>query len=128
MSSTAPSPPAATSLWRLALSLSIWATHFILCYVTAAIYCAKFAGTARDFIALRLIIVAYTIIALLAIGWDALAAGRHLRRAGEPPPFDDDTPQDRHRFLAFSTLLLAGLSFVATVFSGLVAIFFEDCR
>ncbi|MGB7839915.1 MAG: hypothetical protein WBL40_17580 [Terrimicrobiaceae bacterium] len=32
------------SLWLLMISPTIWAAHFLLCYLTAAIWCAKFAG------------------------------------------------------------------------------------
>ena len=41
---------------------------------------------------------------------------------------DFDTPEDRHRFLGFASLLLAGLSAVATILVALGAVFFETCR
>lgn len=125
----APAPaPRPTSLWRLALSPSVWALHFLLCYITAAIYCAKFSDGRDGLVVVRIVIAAYTAVAVGVIGADALNAARRLRACGEAPPFDQDTPEDRHRFMAFSTLLLAGLSLVATVFSGLVAVFFENCQ
>jgi hypothetical protein len=43
-------------------------------------------------------------------------------------PHDHDTPADRHRFLGFATFLLGLLSALATIFTALVAIFFQDCR
>ena len=43
-------------------------------------------------------------------------------------PHDFDTPGDRHRFLGFATVLLAGLSAVATLFAALVVLYFKDCR
>jgi hypothetical protein len=43
-------------------------------------------------------------------------------------PHDFDTPGDRHRFLGFATVLLAGLSAVATLFAAVVVLYFEDCR
>jgi hypothetical protein len=43
-------------------------------------------------------------------------------------PNDDDTPEDRHRFLGLATLLLAGLSVVAVVFTAIASFFFESCR
>jgi hypothetical protein len=47
---------------------------------------------------------------------------------GETTPHDADTIQDRRRFLAYATLLLSGLSFVATLFVALPAVFFASCR
>lgn|SRR5690606_23899547 len=124
----AESSPRPTRLWRLALSPSVWALHFLLCYITAAIYCAKFAGADGGLTVVRVTIAVYTLVAAGVIGADAISAIGRLRRRGEAPPFDADTPEDRERFLAFSTLLLAGLSLVATLFSGIVAVFFENCR
>jgi len=42
-------------------------------------------------------------------------------------PHDDDTPEDRHRFLGFATLLLSALSAVAVLYAGLVAVFIRSC-
>ena len=43
-------------------------------------------------------------------------------------PHDDDTPEDRHRFIGFSTFLLSGLSAVAVVYTGLAALLIETCQ
>ena len=32
------------SLWLLIVSPSMWAAHFLPCYITAAVWCEKFAG------------------------------------------------------------------------------------
>ena len=37
-------PESRESFWRLTSAPAIWAPHFMLCYVTAAIWCAKAAG------------------------------------------------------------------------------------
>ena len=38
-------PPARWgSLWLLTFGPGIWAVHFLLCYVTAAVWCARVAG------------------------------------------------------------------------------------
>ena len=47
---------------------------------------------------------------------------------GDAPPHDEGTAIDRLRFLALSTRLLAGLSFVAVIFTALPVIVFGDCR
>ena len=44
------------------------------------------------------------------------------------PGHDQDTDLDRERFLEFSTVLLAALSFVGVLFVGLPALTILDCR
>lgn len=115
------------SLWLLTASPSIWAAHFLLCYVTAAIWCEKFVGFGGSLTTVRLAIVAYSAMALTGIGivgW--IGSGRH--RFGDAElPHDADTPEDRHRFLGFATLLLSALSAVAVLYVSLVAVFFGAC-
>ncbi|MGQ9424493.1 hypothetical protein ACXYTJ_00915 [Gilvimarinus sp. F26214L] len=115
------------SLWLLVISPTIWALHFVLSYVTAAIWCAKSVehsgplGTARTAVAI------YTLVAALgvtAVAWRGL---RKMRRGAITPPFDDDSPLERHQFLGWATVLLSGLSLVAIVYAGLGALFIETC-
>lgn len=116
------------SLWMLTLSPAIWAAHFMLCYVTAAIWCAKQPTALAPLAGVRSAIAVYTVIALgiiAIVGWIGYRAHRF---GGEPPPHDADTPEDRHRFMGFSTLLLSGLSAVAVVYAALVAVFVETCQ
>ena len=134
-------PEQPAHLWLLALSPMVWALHFLACYVTAAIWCAKSAPAATPLGPARVAVAAYTVVALAVIaatGWHAWrrlrrgGAGGRPPRGGSPPPIggphDADTPGDRERFLALATLLLSGLSFVATVFTALAAVFIGDCR
>ena len=116
------------SLWRLIVSPAIWAAHFLLSYLTAAIWCAKFAGRDGSLGGVRVAIDIYTALALLGIGLNGWSGWRRHRHGAETAPHDFDSPADRHRFLGFATLLLAALSFVATIFVAIVALFFEDCR
>lgn len=116
------------SLWFLTVSPTVWAAHFLLCYITAAIWCAKFAPRSDSLGPVRALIGAYTIAALVVIGLSGWSGWRRYRLGGEPVPFDADTPEDRHRFLGFATLLLSLLSAVAVLFAALVVVFFEDCR
>lgn len=112
------------SLWMLTVSPLIWAAHFLACYLTAAIWCAKVDG---GLMPVRTAIAIFTIVALAGIaltGW--LGYKRHRYADGEPP-HDLDTPGDRHRFLGFATLLLSGLSFVAVIYAGMVALYFRSC-
>jgi len=116
------------SLWDLILSPAIWAAHFLLSYVTAAIWCAKFAPRFGSLEPVRWAIAAYTVVALAGIGWNGWGAFRRHRFQAQPLPHDFDSPGDRHRFLGFATLLLAALSAIATLFAATVVVFFEDCR
>ena len=121
-------PEGKESLWRLIVSPTIWAVHFMLSYVTVAIWCAKFAPRFGALTPARWLIVAYTLVALVGIalnGWDGYRRHRYQR---EPVPHDADTPEDRHRFLGFATALLAALSAVAVLFAAMVLLYFEDCR
>jgi hypothetical protein len=53
---------------------------------------------------------------------------RRHRLGSAELPHDDDSPEDRHRFLGFSTFLLSALSAVAVVYSALAAVFIETCQ
>lgn len=115
-------------LWLLATPPAIWAAHFLLSYVTAAVWCARFAGRDGVMGGVSTAILWFTVVALGAIaivGWDAYK--RHAHQ-GQEEAHDRDTPEDRHRFLGHATFLLAGLSAVATIFSALAASFFETCQ
>jgi hypothetical protein len=105
----------------------IWATHLLSSYITAAIWCAKVAGPGASLGAVRSAIVWYTVVALAGIalvGWRGLRWHRH---GTEATTHDLDTPEDRHRFLGFATLLLAGLSALATIYAAFATSFFHGC-
>lgn len=121
--------PRDRSLRDMIVAPTIWGAHFLLCYVGAAVYCAKAATPAADLAAVRLWIALVTLIALGGIAASAMRAFRHGHfRVAETTPHDADTITDRRRFLAYATLLLSGLSFVATVFVALPAAFMTTCR
>lgn len=115
------------TLWLLAFSPAIWSIHFLLSYATASVWCAKIAGRDNRIDGALIAILVYTVVALAGIfivGW--LGYRRH--RVGDGAlPHDDDTPEDRTRFLGFATLLLSGLSALATIFSAFVLFFFRRC-
>lgn len=120
-------PEARTSLVSLVAAPIVWAGHFALSYITAAIWCAKAAGPARSLDGARFAIVIYTAVALVAIaliGWRAL---RH-HRMNRAVPEDRDTPEARHRFVTFATLLLAGLSAIAIGYAALAVALVGSCR
>jgi hypothetical protein len=115
------------NLWLLPASPAIWAAHFLTSYATAALWCGKLAGAGDSLTPVRAVLALYTLVALAAIavvGWRGYL--RH-RYGDAPPPHDDDSAEDRHRFIGFSTLLLSGLSIVAILYTSLAAVFFRSC-
>ena len=115
-------------LWIVAASPAIWSVHFLACYITAAIWCGVVAGRDAPLSSARLAIAIYTAIALAAIGAVGWMGFRAQRLGSETPPHDADSPEDRHRFLGLATVLLSGLSAVATIYSALAAVFIETCE
>lgn len=102
----------------------IWATHFTACYVWAAMACGRFAG---GFDHARTGITAITIVACIAIAV-CLVYGFHRHERRLPTQSNDDgTSEDRRRFMAFTTMLLAALSLIATAFVGGAAIAAGGC-
>lgn len=115
------------SLWLLIAGPSIWAAHFLLCYVTAAVWCAKFAEPWGSLGAVRTAVAIYTVVAVAAIGVSLVHAYRRHEFGQATLPHDYDTAADRHRFLGFATLLLSGLSLVSTLYVGAAAWFIGSC-
>lgn len=122
-------PPAdRETLWMIPAAPAVWALHFLACYATVAVWCAKVAGLDGPLGAARLLVGGYTVAALLGIGLIGLWGWRHHSFGRATVPHDFATAADRHRFLGFATLLLACLSFVATFFVGLAAAFIGSCQ
>jgi len=72
-------------------------------------------------------IILYTALALAGIGITGLIGYRRHTFGYAALPHDDDTPEDRHRFLGFATLLLSALSAVAVIYAAAVIAFIERC-
>jgi hypothetical protein len=116
------------SLWLLTGSPLIWAAHLMMCYITASIWCAKLTSPDKSLAQVRIAIIIYTALALLGIGVIGSIGYRRHSYGNAALPHDADTPEDRHRFLGFSTLLLSGLSAVAVIYAALVVFFFRSCH
>ena len=112
------------SLWTLFTAPVIWAAHFLVLYVGAAVASARGADLAR----LRVGIAGATVLALLGIVLAGLLAWRQWGFGTGDPPHDEATRAERQLFQGFATLLLSGLSFVAVVYQALPAVFLTDCR
>jgi hypothetical protein len=116
------------SLWLLTIGPAIWAGHLLLCYITAAVWCAKFVEPGGALGGVRTAIASYTVAALagiVLIGWEGFRRHRH---GTEATTHDLDSAEDRHRFVGFATLLLSGLSAVGVLYAALAATYFETCR
>ena len=123
-----PRPLDRGSLWLLTIAPTLWALHFLGCYVTAAVWCAKFAAAGGSVAGVRPAIAWYTVTALAGIAFVGWEGFRRHQYGTEATTHDLDTPEDRHRFLGFATLMLAGLSAVGVLYAALAATFFETCR
>ena len=119
-------PKEIEGLWTLFTAPVIWAGHFVACYASAAVFCARVGGD--GFGTLRLAIVAITVLALAGIFLAGILAWRQWGFGTGDPPHDDPTRSDRLFFQGFATLLLAGLSFVAVAYQTLPVAFITDCR
>ena len=131
-----PEPPAAKralreeneSLFWLTVAPMTWMVHLLGSYLTVSIVCGKLVARDAPIDGARLLIGAYTIVALAVIGvvgWRGLH--RH-RRGPTSRPHHADTAHDRHGFLGFATLLLSLLSAVGVIYVALAAVFFGSCR
>ena len=116
------------SLWLLTIAPSIWAAHLLLSYITAAVWCAKFVGPGGALNGVRSAVAWYTGVALVGIAFVGWEGYRRHRHGTEATTHDLDTAEDRHRFVGFATLLLAGLSAVGVLYAALAAAYFETCR
>ena len=120
-------PKEIETLWTLFTAPVIWAVHFLFCYVTAAIFCAKQAELDAGLEAVRIVIAAGTLVALALIALSGFLAWRQWGFGLQVPPHDDPTASDRRHFQGFATLLLSGLSFAAVIFVALPALFIAEC-
>ncbi|WP_375248653.1 hypothetical protein [Sphingomonas sp.] len=112
------------TLWTLIVPPTVWAVHFIFCYLWVAVSCAQLGAFPRFTIAF----IAGTGLALAIILASGVIAFVQSRTPGDPPPHDEGTDIDRLRFLATATLLLAALSFIAVLFTAAPALMLTDCR
>jgi hypothetical protein len=116
------------NLWTLAFPPIVWAVHFLLSYCTAAVWCAKFAGTSGALGTARIAIAVYTAAALAALLISGARGYRRQSLGNERAPHDRDTPEDRYRFLGYAAMLLSGLSAIAVCYAALVVVFIRSCE
>lgn len=120
------SPPPERLIWMF-LPLVVWALHFLACYITVAVWCAKVVVLHGPLLDARWAVFVYTLGALLLIG---LLGFRAWRRYTDAPALDDlhTTARDRRRFLGFMGLLLSALSAAAVILVAQPTLHFTTCR
>lgn len=116
------------TLWTLIVTPTVWALHFLFSYVFAAFQCAPNEAIFDTIHASRIAIAVLTVIALVTIGYVGVRSFREWRMNEGSFPHAGDTAEERERFLEFSSVLLAGLSFIAVLFVALPALLLADCR
>jgi hypothetical protein len=116
------------SLWLLTVSPAIWAAHFLASYIGAAVWCGLAGSRAAGLGGLRTVVLATAVLALGGIAITGWTGWRKHRHNGYEPPHDEDTPEDRHRFLGLATVLLSALSAIATVYVAAATLLIEDCQ
>lgn len=118
-----------TDLWRVILPLVIWALHFLICYIGAAVYCAKWGREASLDMVRGSVLVATALALALVV---ALGIGmwrvHHRSMTENDFDFEHNTPEERHRFLSHVGLMLSVLSAVAIVFVAYPVLALETCR
>jgi hypothetical protein len=121
-------PREVESLWTLFTAPTVWALHFLVCYATVAIFCAKGLSSEISFGAVRAALAVFTLLALAMIVLSAFLAWRQWGFGSGDPPHDAPTRQDRRYFQGFATLLLSGLSFAAVAYMAIPLIFIAECQ
>ena len=116
------------TLWTLIAAPTIWTVHFLLSYVVAAIECAPNNDIFEPIGGTRLMVAGITAVALGAIGLVLWRSIKEWRYHGGGYRHNEDSDLDRERFLEFSTVLLAALSFVGVLFVAMPALTIVDCR
>jgi hypothetical protein len=119
------------SLLRITLGPLIWATHFILSYAGAAVFCSKLPRAAEHIELLSAGVAVTALLALVGIAWAGWRSWRQWREGNEASVIEDDadgSDEDRHQFLGHAALLLAVISFIGVIYTALPALLSASCR
>ena len=110
-------------LWIPLVAPIIWSTHFTIGYIWVAMACGRFGGFDRARLGVALL------TAVAAAGIAVCFAHGLSRHGGRLPhrPNDAGTPEDRTRFMALTTMLLAALSLVGTLYVGIAVTAVGGC-
>jgi hypothetical protein len=124
------------SLFTLTVGPMVWAAHFLIVYITAAIACAHGAFD-DEVLGIPIVqaiggVATLTALALvldgLVLSWRRWR-GRPFDGESAPlPPHDGADVVSRRRFMAYASVLLSGISLIAIVWQSLPLLFFASCR
>ncbi|WP_134495904.1 hypothetical protein [Microvirga pakistanensis] len=104
--------------------LLVWAVQFTLVYVFNSLACARrFAG--MELMGIGIVPFVVTGITLAALLATALVFFLALRRRG--PAYDSRDDKPVNDFMRYTTMTIAGLSFVAIVWNGIPALLVPPC-
>ncbi|CAN7397814.1 MULTISPECIES: hypothetical protein [Neorhizobium] len=121
-------PREVETLWTLFTAPTVWALHFLVCYATVAVFCAKGLASEISFDTVRIGLGVVTALALAMIVLSAWLAWRQWGFGSDDPPHDEATRNARTLFQGFATLLLSGLSFAAVLYMAIPMIFIAGCQ
>ena len=118
----------ADSLWMLIVAPTLWAAHFLLCYIATAVVCAGAADPAAPVESLRLgiaVVTGIAVLLILLVGWRAWRQWDYL----DDKDYEHDLAreEDRHEFLGHAAFLLAVVSLIGVVYQALPALFIGSC-
>lgn len=118
-----------TDLWRVIAGPCLWATHFLVIYIAAAVYCEK-AGRDALLDPVRLVVIGATVAGLAALGWVTrrLWAVRGRSLTDNDFEFEHNTTEERHRFLSHVALMLCALSATGMIFAAIPVVVLGTCR
>lgn len=116
------------SLITMIATPTVWALHFLFCYVLVASACAPNEDVFKSINGARIAIAVATAVSLAFCFFAGLRALREWKTAGGTPPHDQPTEHDRERQMELASVLLSALSFLAIVFTALPVLLVADCR
>lgn len=116
------------SLITMIATPTVWALHFLFCYIWVATACAPNENIFESILPARIGVAVATVLGLAFCFFAGLRAWREWREQGGEPPHDKPTEGERERLMEFASFMLSSLSFVAIVFTALPALLIADCR
>ena len=120
---------AGDSLWTVTWAPTLWALHFLGCYIPSAIVCAHFSridGIVEDLRAGIAILTGIALIGIALVGWRGWRRWDYLH--DKDYEHGGAADEDRHEFLGHATVLLAVISFVGVIYTSLPALILHTCQ
>lgn len=116
------------ALLRLTFGPWLWALHFVICYAAISVSCAKLVEPQESLVLLRIALGLLTLLALAATALLALKAWRQWDFLDDYD-YEHASGEDEHRheFLGHAAFLLAVMSFVGIIYTGLPLLWMETC-